>query len=107
MIFIYMLEFLATYLYVLLMVDLMLITLEEVNAAWVQQLKDGTKGAYPYVVDASADDFRGVVVLSSIPIDSYDKILFNDATPPVLRLNFSKPQLTLFAVHSLAPISES
>lgn len=83
------------------------ITLNEVTAEWLTSIKQAVGERYPFTVERPYEGYQGMAILSQLPVNAQETLLFSDRTPPLLHVSFADRQVTLFALHALPPVSKS
>ncbi len=82
------------------------IVVNEGAPEWAAELETALKAEYPYSIAESAETYRGMLIFSQLPIQMYDVIRFSETSAPILKVVFRAPAMTLFAVHTLSPVTE-
>jgi len=82
-----------------------IITLNEVDLNWLTKIKAAVGGSYPYTSELPSADYRGMAILSKIPLRGEEVYYFGSGDPPVIRVMLDD-DLSLIALHTKSPISK-
>ena len=82
-----------------------ILTLNEVPPAWLSALKEKTGDWFAYSLEATHDSYRGMAILSRLPLDNGRVIPFSDEESPLPQAEIRVYDLSIYAIHTLSPVS--
>jgi endonuclease/exonuclease/phosphatase (EEP) superfamily protein YafD len=81
------------------------VSLNEIEPAFLKVLRIGLEDVYPYLVDYAADGYLGMAVMSQVPFASTEGLSIENKSAPLIKTTFVSLPITLVSVHTLSPVS--